>query len=230
MEILAMSPLQIKFCAAAALSAALVVLCLARRRPVSRSGTWARVLVAVAVVASWALCAGSFMDYKNHGAFYDESWRDPNVESHFMFTTADTEALGKAYAAGPDSFDFESVNVLLVKLGCSDCEAAEDALLALYRTGGYAVVFSNSDVGRAYVDYYGVSYVPSVVYAGTVIELRSGSAAYGDGSLLPDVGSMTDALMDGGSPDVSSGPGTKAESDRLWAEAQAEKESQDPAD
>lgn len=101
------------------------------------------------------------MDYERHGAYYDGSWREPGVESHFYFTNDDTEFLSGLYRSNPDGFVPGNYKVCLVKLGCKDCEDLKDVINAL--PDDVYVVFCTSDVGRLYVEEYGVNYVPCVI-------------------------------------------------------------------
>lgn len=256
MQLFNMSPLQLKGCTAAALLAMLLVfkiVSVASDRKKVRSGqeddlrkgdtllkkhnmvrhsparVWAEGLLVIAAGLSVVVLVAAVRDYEAHGAFYDESWRMPGVEGHFMFRSDDTERLQAEYDADPEAFDFEARNAILVKLGCEDCEAVEESLQALYATGGYDVVFSNSEIGKAYVEHFGITFVPSVTYAGNVIELRTGSSAYGDGEPVEggDAGAGTDGILDAADEledwlekDQPQGPGTKTEADALWKERQ----------
>lgn len=246
MDFLNMSPMQLKGCAAAALFVMLLVFELASRahdRALVKSGqaedlrkgdtalkkhnmvqrskarVWSEGLLIIATGAAILLWVAAMVDYQDHGAFYDEAWRMPGVEDHFHFTTDDTERLQALYDADPEGFDFTAGDAIVVKLGCQDCEDVYDTLDALYATGGYSVIFSNSDVGRAYVEHFGITYVPSVVYAGNVVELRTGNAQYGDGEPVDgfDAGEASDRLKEWlESQPEGGGAGTKAGDGALW--------------
>lgn len=221
MQLFNMSPLQLKMCVAAALFAALVIFeVLSRIRDTwlvksgqaedlrkddtvltkhnmvrhSKSRIWCEGLLIIATGIAVIVWVSGLLEYKSYGAFYDGSWRVPDVESHFHFKTDDDERLQKEYDADPENFDFNARSAIVVKLGCSDCEEIYETLDALYATGGYDIVFSNSDIGRKYVDYFGITYVPSVTYGGNVIELRTGSSQYDDGN--PLFGNDGDGIQD----------------------------------
>lgn len=261
MQIFNMSPMQLKGCIAAALFAMLIVFesvsrvsdirkirsgqsedlrkddtLLKKHNMVqhSRFRIWSEGLLIIAAGLSIIIWVAAMQDYQAYGAFYDSAWRMPDVEDHFMFRSDDTERLQKEYDADPKGFDFEARNAILVKLGCEDCENAEEALKALYETGGYDVIFSNSDIGKAYVEHFGITFVPSVTYSGSVIELRTGSSQYDDGEPVGD--SEVDGILDGAGkledwmqdadPDH---PGTKTGENARW-EAEQNRNSEDSED
>lgn len=248
-----MSSMQLKGCAAAALFTMLLIFevvtrlsdrhkiktgqvkdlregdtFLKKHNPVqqSRARIWCEGLLIIAAGLACVLWFSAMRDYQRHGAFYDQSWRVPGVEGHFHFTTADTDRLQAEYDADPEGFDFTYRNAILVKLGCEDCEAVMDSLEALYATGGYDVIFSNSEIGKAYVDAYGVTFVPSVIYSGTVIELRGGSSAYDDGTPVGGTGGMAGELEDWlkGSGAYDDGPGTTAGENAGWGSTEEAEE------
>lgn len=115
--------------------------------------------------------------YGSYGAFYDDSWKEPDVESHFLFRSDDTEALQAIYDSDPDGFRPALYDVLIVRLGCEDCEAQAGRVLAAKdeiaeRKGRPAyIIFSRSEIGRLYVDEYGVSEVPVAIVGGALIRL-----------------------------------------------------------
>lgn len=117
------------------------------------------------------------MRYKAYGAFFDDSWRDPEVERHFMFDTKDTEELQAIFDSDPENFRFDLYDVILVRLGCEDCEKNESRILGAKaeikeKKGRKAyIVFSRSDIGKRYAAMYGVDNVPSVIVDSVVIAL-----------------------------------------------------------
>ena len=201
-----MSPVQIAMCAAAALTAMAIlvhVLYWLSDRAALKSGnaaepekpegvpflkrnavvhTKGRILLEGCLMIAAGVAIVAWMGLASHwakyGAFYDNAWRDPSAADHFIWTNEDTEALQKLYDADPEGFDFDARKAIIVTLGCPDCENAKDAITALQATGDYYVVFSASRIGRAYMEHYDISWVPSVTYSGLVIELR--------GTRLPD--------------------------------------------
>lgn len=242
-----MSPLLIKACAAAALIAMFAVFEIVTRlsdRAKIKSGEaedmrknntvlkkynavqlprwryWTEGLLIVACGAALIVLMASVQKYSKGGAFYDSSWRMAGVEKYMHFDAAGNQALQKIYDADPENFDFDAYRVCLVKLGCSDCDAAKDTINAL--DGTFYVLFTTSGVGKAFVDRYGITFVPSVIYNGTVIELRMGGSGTDpnfvpdefrgdpDGHGSGDVQGILDDLMDGAEesePDPSD-PGT----------------------
>lgn len=114
----------------------------------------------------------------------------PGVEKHFGVKSDDTRTLQKLYDADPENFDFNAYKVVMVRLGCEDCENVMDTLKAFdQQDGEYYVIFSRSDIGQKFVDEYDLNFIPSVCYNGAVIELRSGDAN-------PDIDDTVDSLTD----------------------------------
>lgn len=217
MPIFQISPLLMKTCASAALFLSLVVFETATRisdRAKIRSGQaedmrknntlmkrynavqlprwrwWSEALLIIATGAMMLATMISVNKYQTYGAFYDESWRMPDVEEHMLFRSDGTEALQDLYDADPAGFSFDDYKVCLVRLGCEDCEAVKETILAL--DDSFHVVFSKSDIGRRFAEHYEVDYVPSVIYHGTVLEMRTNMD-------MPD--------EDTGAPDTSDVPG-----------------------
>ena len=223
---MALSPLQIKYYIAAALFAALVVFeavtrmsdrhkirtgqaedltkgdtKLVRHNLVQRSKgrVWAEGLLIIAAGVSMVAAMTSMLEYQKYGAFYDSSWRSPEVEDWFEFDASRGGDLEAVWRADPDGFDWNAQRVVLVKLGCEDCYRVAEAIHGL-EADGYVVVFSRSDLGKAFVEKFGVTYVPTVVMNGMTVQLRSGS------SMVPQDGGdhgeeareIYDGLMKGG--------------------------------
>ena len=115
-------------------------------------------------------CYSKFSEYKQYGAFYDNSWKMQDVESHFLYESTDTEFLNELYLSNPDTFDPTAYNVCLIKFGCKECEEMKEYIDAI-NTENIYLVYSRSDVGKFYVDHYGIQYVPCVVFDGSVIPL-----------------------------------------------------------
>lgn len=162
---------------------------------------WSEGLLIVAAGAMVAVTMFSVMEYQKYGAFYDASWRSPEVEDHFLFESGANQDLEARWLSDPEDFDWNSTRLCFVKLGCEDCERVEQAIHDL-EADGYAVVFSTSEFGKAAVEKYGITYVPSVVMNGLVVQLRSGGsmvqgpgAGASDGQQAQDI---LDGLMSGG--------------------------------
>lgn len=259
MQLFNMSPMQLKMCAAAALFAMLVVfeaVSRARDAALVKSGQaedlrkgdtvlkkhnmvahskpriWCEGLLIIAAGIAIVVWVAAMLQYRSYGAFYDDAWRMPEVESHFHFRADDTERLQAEYDKDPENFDFSARSAIVVKLGCQDCEDAYEALDALYATGEYDLVFSNSDVGKKYVEHFDITYVPSVTYGGHVIELRTGEAQYddgepvGDGASAGDIKDAADRLKDwmNGYPMEEGDVGTKTGNNGHWEQQQQEKD------
>lgn len=142
-------------------------------------------------------------EYQKYGAFYDTSWRAKEVEDHFIFTTEDTEFLQDIYNADPENFDYAKYAICLVRIGCADCEKVQDVIKELDNENLY-IIHSRSDIGKRYVERYGVQYVPSVIVDDTVIPLYS-SESYqpqnttsdtGTDNIVNDVEDMADDLIE----------------------------------
>lgn len=249
-----MSPLLLKICAAAALFAMLAVFELVTRLsdrakiksgeardmrqdntllkrynavPLPRWRYWSEGILIIACGAAAVLAMSGVQKYQEYGAFYDDSWRMADVEDHMFYSAAGTEALQALYDADPEHFDFGQYKICLVKLGCPDCERVRETIDAL--DGSFYVVFSTSPVGKAVVERYGVTYVPSVVYSGMVLEMRTdGQSVPDDGSGQPSgpsgsggVGGMVDDLIDGaqdggGNGDAKDGPPDTKTGNEIW--------------
>ena len=257
MQLFNMSPMQLKMCAAAALFGMLAVFEIvsrARDAALVKSGRaedlrkddtvlkkhnmvqhskgriWAEGILIIATGIAVVVWVAAMLQYQSYGAFYDGSWRVPDVEDHFHFRTDDTERLQAEYDKDPENFDFSARSAIVVKLGCQDCEAVYETLDALYAAGVYDIVFSNSDIGKKYVEYFDITYVPSVTYGGNVIELRTGDAAYDDGE--PVGGTAVDDIQDAAdrlkewmdSEPKGEGTGTKTGDAGLWEQRQKEEQ------
>lgn len=129
------------------------------------------------LVIAGCVAYGVYSEYRRYGAFYDDSWKEPDVAEHFLFENTDTERLQAIYDSDPENFRPELYDVILVRLGCSDCEeqhgrilAAKAEIEAKKGTPAY-IVFNRSDIGRIYMDRYGIEGVPSVIVNNAVIPL-----------------------------------------------------------
>ena len=109
--------------------------------------------------------------YNKHGAFYDDAWRDPDVDNHFIWTTDDTEFLQSIYDTDPDNFKPELYDVILVRLGCDDCEKIQDIILSAENNDDLYIIFSRSTIGQIYVNKYDIKYVPCTVIDGIYVPL-----------------------------------------------------------
>ncbi len=194
---------------------------------------WSEGLLVIGCGIAAVLAMSSVSKYQAYGAFYDDSWRMPDVEEHMLYKADGTEALQALYDADPENFDFSGYKICLVKLGCPDCERVSETINAL--DDSFYVVFSTSPVGKAIVEQYGVTYVPSVLYSGTVLEMRTSDAvpqapaggasgenpgtsgnAGGTGDIDGMVGDLMDGLAGEGDDTPKDGPpGTKS-GDEIW--------------
>lgn len=257
-----LSPLQVKYYLAIAVFAALLVFELVTRlddRHKIRSGLaedlrksdrgamkhnavqypkwriWTEGLLIIAAGLCMVLAMWSMSEYDRYGAFYDASWRDPSVEDHFEFESAGNKVLEAAWKADPDAYDWAGTRVVLVKLGCEDCEHVAETIHQL-EADGYVTVFSRSELGQAYAEKYGISYVPSAIVGNMVVQLRSGASIIpGDDGFDQDAG-KTDGeiardILDGltGGYDPASDPdytkyGTKAAIEAAEEEARRQQE------
>lgn len=166
-------------------------------------------LLIIATGAMIVASVAAMARYDRYGAFYDASWRVPEAEDHFLFRSDGTKRLQEDYDAAGGELDFSAYKICLVKFGCADCEKVAETIRSLEDDPTWTVVFSNSPVGEAVVEEYGVNFVPSIVFDGQVVELRWSDAAPDDD---PGVGDMVDGIMEGmGDEDAGpSGPGTVA--------------------
>ena len=110
----------------------------------------------------------TWMKYQSYGAFYDDSWKQPDVESHFYFDSSDSEELYKLYKSNPENFNLSAYNVAIVRFGCPECEEDKNALDELKANGivDY-IIYSRSEIGKIFVDNFNVHYVPCVILDGT---------------------------------------------------------------
>lgn len=140
---------------------------------ISKNRTLGRCVIVCFIIMMLCLTAtiSVAIYYNNHGAFYDNAWRDPTVDSHFTFDTKDTNYLQNVYNSDPENFKPELYNVILVRLGCSDCEDVEQILLSAKDEGEIYIIFSRSEIGQIYVNKYNIEYVPSTVLDGVYIPL-----------------------------------------------------------
>lgn len=165
---------------------------------------WSEGLLIIATGAAVAITMFSVIRYQEYGAFYDASWRSPEVEKHFLFSSKANQDLESQWLRDPENFPWNDQRICLVKLGCEDCERIESAIRQL-ESEGYALVFSTSALGREIVSRYDVTYVPSVILNGMVIQLRSGDSVIrqpdqkSDGQQAQEI--LDDLLSDGGSDD-----------------------------
>lgn len=111
------------------------------------------------------------MTYGEHGAFFDDSWRRKDVEEHFVFTVEGDDKLSELYKSDPENFNFECWKVVMVRFGCPDCEKLAGTIKQ-YQDAGYMVIFSRSEIGQKFMDYYKIDYVPSVITDGEVNNLK----------------------------------------------------------
>ncbi len=150
------------------------------RKPDPRSQKSFRLFTAIFAtlfIASGIALYMTINKYSAYGAFYDDSWKDPNVDSRFLFDTNDTKTLQALYDSDPDAFNPELYPVILVRLGCEDCEVAYDRIMAAKteietkRPITAYIVFSRSDIGKIYVNKYNVTNVPVVIIDNACITL-----------------------------------------------------------
>ncbi len=162
-------------------------------------------LVAV-LVAAWC---GVRSWYQKYGAFYDEAWREPGVEKYFSVTTEDTEALQAIYDSNPEGFEFDRYRVVLFRMGCEDCQKVLPTIQAFDQMPEYYVVFSRSPIGQAFIEHYDINYVPTVMYSGTEIQLRSSVSDDDESFDQEEFEDLLDELTDGMQSDPNN-PGTVA--------------------
>ena len=122
-------------------------------------------------IASMLATTGVVIYYNNHGAFYDDAWRDAKVDEHFIWDTKDTEFLQSVYDSDPEAFRPELYNVILVRLGCKDCENIKDILLSAKDEGEIYIIFSRSEIGKVYVEYYNITHVPCAILDNVYVPL-----------------------------------------------------------
>lgn len=183
-NLIAMNSLFIWSGAAIALAAALAVerigSALARQKNKNAETGKFPVFAAICAFALLACVSGSALTaayYRSHGAFYDSSWRKPSVESHFLFDTSDTDALRDIYASDPENFNTRLYDVIVIRLGCEDCESQAGRIRAAKeeigeRKGRPAyIIFSRSEIGRLYVSEYNITDVPVAIIGGVKIPL-----------------------------------------------------------
>ena len=123
-----------------------------------------------------------FNYYKSYGVFYGEdkqAYKDKNVESHFVFTTDDTEKLQAVYDSDPENFNTRNYDVLIVKFACNDCEeqaerifAAKEEIQARKNNPAY-IIFSRSEIGQRYIIDYNIENVPVAIIDGEKIQLTT---------------------------------------------------------
>lgn len=117
------------------------------------------------------LTVNKMMKYDEYGAFFDDSWRRKDVEEHFVFTVEDDDKLLELYESNPENFNFECWKVVMVRFGCPDCENLVDTIKK-YQDNDYMIIFSRSDIGQKFMEYYDIDYVPSVITDGKVDTLN----------------------------------------------------------
>ena len=190
-----MNMLCVAIALAAAFAAILAIYCvpiaISRRRaakqgvdiPVSAFGMAFPIAAGLLLLVSLGMLAANIARYSRYGAFYDDSWRDPEIESHFIFDTDDSKALEAIRSSDPDAFDPDLYDVILIRLGCADCEAASGDISALKaaieaaRPEPVYIVFSRSPIGKYYVDHYSIKEVPCIVMNGAVTGMSESSAS-----------------------------------------------------
>lgn len=225
---MSLSPLQVKYYIAAALFAALLVFELVTRLSdrykiktgqaedlrkndtklvkhnavqQTKSRVWAEGLLIIAAGISMIVAMTSMLEYQKYGAFYDSSWRSPDVENYFEFDAGPGRELEARWKADPDNFDWNNLKICLVKLGCDDCHRVAETIHGL-EAEGYVSVFSRSELGQAVMDRYSVDYVPTVILNGMTVQLRSGDSALPGDNAPQDHGSVAKDIygdiMEGG--------------------------------
>ena len=112
------------------------------------------------------------MTYQSYGAFYDDSWKQPDVEEHFMFDSSDSEDLLDIYNKDPDNFEFDKYNIVMIRFGCPDCEQNKELIKKYDTNKDYYVIFSRSEIGKKYVEHYKINYVPCMIISGNVEHLK----------------------------------------------------------
>ncbi len=168
--------------------------------------TFVLVAVLAVLVLAWA---GVRNWYQEYGAFYDEAWREPGVEKYFNIKSDDTEALQAIYDADPEGFEYDNYRVVLVRLGCEDCEKVMPTIEALDALPEYYIVFSRSDIGKTFIEHYGLDFIPTVMYSGTAIELRTSVQQNEDDFDMDEFNSLVDELASAMQNDPDN-PGTVA--------------------
>lgn len=138
------------------------------------------------------LTINKMIDYDDHGAFYDDSWRRKDVEEHFVFTVEDDDKLTELYESNPDEFNFECWKIVMVRFGCPDCEKQFDKIKE-YQDAGYMVIFSRSKIGQKFMEYYNIDYVPSVITDGQLSYLSTNSTP---NAINDDTQVDVDAILD----------------------------------
>ncbi len=129
-------------------------------------------LIAFACVMHW---------YEKYGAFYGDYYKYPGVEEHLIFDAKDNDYLEKVYEKDPEGFTLGHYNIVLVKMGCEDCERMKEEIKDL-QNSGYLLVFTDSKVGRLCREQYHIANVPCVIEEGAVryIDQAGISTDYGD--------------------------------------------------
>ena len=117
------------------------------------------------------LTINKLMTYGEYGAFLDDSWRKKDVEEHFVFTVYDDDKLTELYNSNPDDFNFECWKIVMVRFGCPDCEKLSETIKQ-YQDDGYMVIFSRSEIGKKFMEYYEIDYVPTVITDNKISYLR----------------------------------------------------------
>jgi len=111
--------------------------------------------------------------YYDYGAFYDDSYKKPDVESHLgYFKSEETEYLQSIYDKDPENFNFDLYPVIIVRYGCQDCET--DFNLINANDDRYYIVHSRSDIGKKYVEHFNVISVPTFIKNGNILNYSSG--------------------------------------------------------
>lgn len=125
-------------------------------------------LVFVAFGASLFLTGYKAKLYYDYGAFYDDSYTKADVENHLgYFKSEDTEFLQSVYDKDPENFDFDAYPVIIIRYGCKDCEDDYDLVMA--NDERFYIIFSRSDIGKRYVEKYGVIRVPCFIKNGQIL-------------------------------------------------------------
>lgn len=150
------------------------------------------------------VCYTKYTNYEKYGAMYDSSWKMVDVEEHFMFESFESELLYDIYKKDPENFKPGDYNVLIVKYGCKECENLQDTINQINIDDIY-LIYSRSEIGKIYVDHYGIDYVPCVIAEGSVIPLYSADSyapqqetttkVKTESNVNEDVGDMIDDLM-----------------------------------
>ena len=71
-------------------------------------------LLIVATGIMVAVTAMSVIEYQKYGAFYDASWRSPDVEQHFLFDSKSNQDLEAQWLSDPENFPWAEARICFV--------------------------------------------------------------------------------------------------------------------